>query len=164
MTFRLVGAAVLALLLASPVVAADEDAASQIVGVWKRTGYVQKIVATAEASKPDGENPGGMVVFTRGGHFMWLYIADGRKAPSQPPTDEERIYLQKTGYAGGGTYKVQGNKLTTLYTASTIQVFTGTERTSTVQVSGKVLTWTSAPFKAADGKDAFATITLERLE
>ena len=165
MTFRLVAATALALLLASPVVAADEDVASQMVGVWKRTGLVQKIVATGETSKPDGENPGGMLIFTRGGHFMWIYIADGRKSPaSQPPTDDERIYLQKTANSGGGTYKVEGDKVTALYTASTNQVFTGTERATRVQVSGKVLTWTSAPFKTADGKEAFAIITFERLE
>ena len=40
MTYRLVAAAALALLLASPAVAAAQDVASQMVGVWKRTGFV----------------------------------------------------------------------------------------------------------------------------
>jgi hypothetical protein len=165
MTFRLVGAAALALLLASPAVAAAQDLASQMVGVWKRTGFVQKILATGETSKPEGENPSGMIIFSRGGHFMWIYIADGRKSPaSLPPTDAERIYLYKTNGSGGGTYKVNGDKVTVLYTASANQAWTGTERATTVQVSGKELTWTSAPFKTLDAKDAIATITFERLE
>ena len=138
MTFRIVGAAALALLLASSAVATAQDLASQMVGVWKRTSYVQKILATGETSKPEGENPSGMLTFSRGGHFMWINIADGRKSPaSVPPTDVERIYLHKTSGFGGGTYKVSGDKVTVLYTASANQAGTGTERAWTVQVSAR---------------------------
>ena len=165
MTFRLVGAAALALLLASPAVAAAQDVASQMVGVWKRTGNVQKILATGETSKPEGDNPSGMLTFSRGGHFMWIFIADGRKSPaSVPPTDADRMYLHKTSGFGGGTYKFNGDKVTVVYTASANQAWTGTERAWTVQVSDKVLTITSAPFKAAEGKDVIQTATYERLE
>jgi hypothetical protein len=84
---------------------------------------------------------------------------------SVPPTDAERVYLHKTSAFGGGTYKVNGDKVTLVYTASGNQPWTGMERTMTVQVSDKVLTWISGtPFKAAEGKDAVATITFERLE
>ena len=116
MASRLIGAAALTLLLASPVVASAQDLASQLVGVWKRTGVVHKVQATGETSKPDGENPSGMLILSRGGHFVWIFIADGRKPPaSQPPTDAERVYLNKTGSAGGGTYKVNGDKVTLAY-------------------------------------------------
>jgi len=165
MTFRLVGAAALALLLASPAVATAQDVASQMVGVWKRTGFVQKIVATGETSKAQGDNPSGMLIFSRGGHFTWINIAGDRKSPaSLPPTDAERLYLYNTSGSGAGTYKVNGDKVTILYTASSNQAWTGTERVTTVQVSGKVLTWTSPPFKTLDGKDATGTQTFERLE
>lgn len=163
MTSKLVAATALALLLASPAVA--QDVASQMVGVWKRTGFVQKIVATGETSKPAGENPSGMLMFSREGHFMWINIFENRKSPaSLPPTDAERLYLYNTSGFGGGTYKVNGDKVTILYTASSNQAWTGTERVTTVQVSGKVLTWNSPPFKTLDGKDATGTQTFERLE
>jgi hypothetical protein len=165
MTFRLVGAAALALLLASPAVADAQDVASQMVGVWKRTGFVQKIVATGETVKPQGENPSGMLMFSRGGHFMWINISEDRKSPATlPPTDAERLYLYNTSGSGAGTYKVNGDKVTILYTASSNQAWTGIERVTTVQVSGKVLTWISPPFKTNDGKDATGTQTFERLE
>jgi len=165
MAFRLVGAAALALLLASPVIASAQDFASQVVGVWKRTGVVHKNLATGETSKPEGENPGGMLILSKGGHFAWIFIAEGRKPPaSQPPTDAERIYLNKTGGAGGGSYKVNGDKVNLLYTVSINQVFTGTERSQTGQLTGKVLTLTSPPFKTADGKEVTAEIAYERLE
>jgi hypothetical protein len=165
MTSKLVGAAALALLLASPAVAAAQDLASQLVGDWKRTSAVQKILATGETSKAAGENPTGMVMFSRGGYFTWIFINDGRKSPEKlPPTDAERIYLYNTGGAASGTYKVNGDKVTFLYNASTNQAWTGTERVQTMQVSGKVLTWTGAPIRTLDGKDAIVTLTFERLE
>jgi len=165
MTSRLVGAATLALMLASPVVAAAQDLGSQLVGVWKQTGFVQKNLATGESSKPQGENPAGMAIFSRG-YFTWIFIAEGRKSPaSLPSTDAERLYLYNTGSYAGGTYKINGDKVTFLYNASANQVWTGTERVQTMQVSdNKVLTWTSAPFKTNDGKEAVATVTFARLE
>ena len=57
MTSRLVGAA--RARAAAPVVAAAQDVASQMVGVWKRTRFVQEILATGETRKPQGENPSG---------------------------------------------------------------------------------------------------------
>lgn len=165
MIFKLVATSALALMLISPVVASAQDLASQVVGAWKRTGVVHKNQATGETTKPEGENPSGMFILSRGSHFVWIFIADGRKAPAgQPPTDAERVYLSKTSGAGGGTYKVNGDKVTLAYTDSTNQVFTGTERAQTAQVSGKVMTWTSAPFKNAEGKDVVAIFTYERLE
>ena len=164
MTFRLVAAAALALLLASPAVAAAQDVATQMVGVWKRTGIVYKILATGETIKPEGENPSGMLTFSRGGHFMWIFIADGRKSPaSLPPTDAERMYLHKTSGFGGGTYKVNGDKVTLLYTASGNQAWTGTERAMTVQVSDKVLT-VALPRSRRRRAEVIGTVTFERLE
>jgi Lipocalin-like domain len=145
--------------------AAAQDLASQMVGVWKRTGMVQKILTTGETRKAEGENPSGMLIFSQSGYFMWIFIADGRKSPaSLPPTDAERIYLYNTGLSGGGTYTVNGDKVTILHTASTNEAFTGTERVTTVQMSGKMLIWTSVPFKTADGKEAIGLHTFERLE
>jgi len=165
MTSRLVGAVTLALMLASPVVVAAQDLASQMVGVWKRTSQVNKSVATGETSKPAGENPTGTVIFTRGGYFTWIFISDGRKSPaSLPPTDAERIALYNTSGFASGSYKVDGDKVTFLYHTSFNQVWTGQERVQTMQVSGKLLNWTSAPFKTADGKDVIAMFTFERLE
>lgn len=54
--------------------------------------------------------------------------------------------------------------MTLLYGSSANQAWTGAERTQSMEVSGKPLTWTSGPIKAADGKDAVATFTFERLE
>ena len=165
MTSRLIAAAAFAAMSVSSSLSAADDLASQLPGVWKRTDHVQKIVATGETSKPMGDKPGGMAIFTRGGHFTFILIADGRKSPaSLPPTDPERIALFSTSFFGGGTFRIAGDKVTLLYANSANQAWTGVERTQTMEVSGKTLTWTSGPIKSADGKDAVATFTFERLE
>ena len=165
MTFRLVGVAALALLLTSPVAASAQDLASQMVGVWKRTGHVNNSVATGETNKPMGENPTGTLIFTRGGYFSYIFIGEGRKPPATlPPTDAEVISLYNTAGFASGSYKVDGDKVTVHYDTSANQVFTGQQRVGTMQVSGKQLTWTTTPFKTAAGKDVIATFTFERLE
>jgi hypothetical protein len=112
-----------------------------------------------------GENPTGMAVFSRGGHSTWIFIADGGKSPAcLPVTDAERIALYNTGFYGSGTYKIDGDKVSFLYNTSFNQAWTGVERPQTMQVSGKVLTWTSPPIKTLDGKDAIGIFTFERLE
>ena len=96
---------------------------------------------------------------------MWIFIAENRKPPEKlPATDAERIYLFNTGGAGSGTYKVNGDKVTLLYNSSTNQAWTGIERVLTAQVSDKVQTWTTAPFKTMAGKDAVGLVTFERVE
>ena len=79
-------------------------------------------------------------------------------------TDADRAALFNTLAFGTGTYKVEGDKVALRYDGSWNQAWIGTERVQTLQISGKVLTWTSAPFKMADGREAVAIFTYERDE
>src|SRR5262245_26710152 len=120
-----IAAAALALLVASPAVA--QDLASQIIGVWKGKGFVQKVLATGEITKPKGENPTGTATFSRGGHFTWIFIDDGRKVPTSTATDADRVALFDTLSFGTGTYKIEGAKIALRYDGSWNQAWTGTE-------------------------------------
>src|SRR5262245_41237920 len=93
MISKLVAATALVLLLASSVVASAQDLSSQLVGVWKRTSTVNKVVATGETSKPAGENPTGSLILTRGGYFTWIFIDEGRKVPGEAAADRCRAHL-----------------------------------------------------------------------
>jgi hypothetical protein len=162
------------LILAVPLVcsifalpAAAQDLASQIVGVWKLTSLVTKEVASGKTVHPLGERLSGYLIYSKGGHFMAIYVAADRKAPATAnPTDAERIELQKTATYGSGTYKVEGDKITSRYDTSWHQAWTGTERSGgTVEISGKKLTLTGAPFKSSfTGLDVVAITTLEKVE
>jgi hypothetical protein len=83
-------------------------------------------------------------------------------------TDAERIALYDTMSFGSGTYRVEGTTISLRYDTSSNQSWTGTERKTQPQVSGKTLTWPSAPYKAPGGKfagkDVITTQSFERVE
>jgi len=104
----------LVFLLALPGPTTAQDVASSIVGVWNMTGWVRKESATGKIVKSFGEHPAGIVIYTKGGHFVTFAAGQDRKKPAQAdPSDAERIGLFKTMYGFGRTYKVKGNGLLT---------------------------------------------------
>ena len=116
MKSKLIGAIALLFLLTSSEIATAQDLASQLVGVWKFTVVAQKYVGNEELTKSWGENPGGMMSFSRGGYFINTMHADGRKAPAgAKPTDAELAELFRTIFFGSGTYKVEGDKVILRY-------------------------------------------------
>ena len=159
-------AVALAVLLAFAPPAAGQELASSIVGTWKLTNDMHKEVGSDATSNSYGQRPVGFMTITPGGHAHYFFVADNRKAPSSANlTDAERVELFKTMSAGGGTYKVEGDKMTVRYDASWHQMWTGKEMSTEVGVTGKVLTLRTAPFKrAADGKDVIVVSTWERVE
>jgi lipocalin-like protein len=155
----------LGFVLMLPHAAAAQDLTTQLNGVWKLTSIVLREVGTGATTNTFGEKPVGYAIFTRGGHFTWGWVSDGRKVPAGPvPSDAERVALFNTLGFGSGAYRVEGNTVSLRYDSSWNQSWTGTERKAEMQVSGKTLTWKSPPFKSLDGKDVVAITTLERME
>jgi hypothetical protein len=81
----LMAAAALALLLTGSHSTRAQDAASQIIGIWKVVDISRKDVASGKIEKPYGEKPGGYYIYTRGGHFSWTFVADNRQNLQGPP-------------------------------------------------------------------------------
>jgi hypothetical protein len=162
----LISAVALAFLLTLPRPAPAQDLASQLVGVWNLNSQVRKEVATGATSNSFGEKPIGRFIYTRGGHSTFTIVGTDRKAPASPNlTDAERIELFKTMSFGSGTYKVEGNKITTRYDTSWHQLWTGKDISAQPEINGKTLTLTTEPFKAAaDGKEVVVVTTWERVE
>lgn len=142
-----------------------EDAASSIVGVWKVTSFTSKVADTGDIRRVYGSQPGGYIVYTRGGHAMLLLVGDNRKAPAAAnPTDAERAELFKTFAAWSGTYKVEGGKVIVHVDASWNQSWTGTDLVRAVEIDGKKMTNTFSTKSVLDGKDIVNTVTYERVE
>ena len=138
---RLIGAMALSFLTLSSESALAQDLASQLVGVWKQTGAVDKYV---ESGATKNRGPGGVAIFSRGGFFAHTF--------------------DKTGTFASGTYKAQGDAVVTRVETSSVPQLVGEERRPTMKIADGVLTWTTPPIKDWDGKAFYVVFTLERLE
>ena len=144
-----------------------QDAASQIVGVWKAVDISVKEIDSGKVEKPYGEKPTAYFIYTRGGRFSWTFVSESRKKPASAIlTDAERIELFKTMSFGTGTYKVEGNKVVYKYDSSHHHAWAGVERTTQLPaLTATTMISTSAPFKhPVTGVDLVSVQTFERLE
>ena len=147
-------------------VAAQAELASDIVGVWKVVSIETKEVQSGKVTHPLGESLAGTFTFTRGGNFSGMVFRTDRKAPATSnATEAERIALFNSLVAYNGTYRTEGNKLIMKIENSHIQAWNGTDRTLTVDISGRRLTGRSAPLRAAStGLEVVAENVWERIE
>lgn len=141
MKSKLIGAVVLSFLTVSSEIALAQDLASQLIGVWRQTGAVDKYV---ESGAVKNRGPGGLAIFSRGGFFAHTF--------------------DKTGYFASGTYSAQGDAVVLRIETSSVPQWVGQERRPTMKIAAGVLTWTSARVQDWDGKAYNVIFTLERLE
>ena len=154
--------AVLGGMLVSPITA---QAQSDIVGTWKVKEFYQLVKSTNEKRYIFGENPLGMVTYTKGGHFNIMVAAGDRKQAGNAPTDAERVQLHASMFSYCGTYKAEGNLLTVKSLSAWMPTYVGTERKSKFEVSGNTLTTQSMPFKSSlDNVEVVAFFKYERME
>jgi hypothetical protein len=159
-------ALVIALTLIAIRPAAAQDLASSVVGTWKITSHVRKEVESGATVNQYGQKPIGHIIYTKGGHFVYLWVSDTRTVPSGVLTDADRANLHRTMVAGGGKYKVvDGKKIIFSYETSSLPLLTGADEASEAEISGKTLTVATAPFKSPrDGEMVTVVTTWERIE
>jgi hypothetical protein len=157
---------VAALTLTSVEPAVAQDLASSIVGLWKITSHVRKEVESG--ATVNGQKPTGHVLYTKGGHFSYLWVSDTPTAPASGVlTNADRaILLNRTNGAGSGKYRVvEGKKIIFSYETAHNHLLTGASYTAEAEISGKTLTMTTAPFKSPrDNKMVTVVTTWERFE
>lgn len=143
------------------------SAAEPLVGTWQLTAFTTVTLKTNEVTKIFGDNPTGLVQYTRGGHMV-VFLQTG--TPHQPQgtvlTDEDRAAIHK-GIIGAysGKYRVEGNKVIHEVKAAAWPQWIGTEQTRTFEVSGNTLTIKTAPFKSPrTGEEIVSTLTALRVE
>jgi hypothetical protein len=139
------------------------DLASSIIGVWRYTSFLDKEVQSGNVLKPFGENPSGYIVYTSGGHIVFLLVGD-RSVPASPnPTDAERIACSAL-CALAPAYIYIRSKVMALsinWDASWSQWWTGRTQKRKVEIEGNKMTITSAPTKSvATGREIIFIITL----
>jgi|SRR5262245_25375772 len=154
--------AVLGAMLVSPITA---QAQSDIVGTWKIKEYYQLVISTNEKRHILGQNPLGMVTYTKGGHFNTMVAAGDRKQAGNTPTDAERVQLHNSMFSFSGTYKIEGNLVMYKLLSSWMPAWVGSERKSKFEVSGNTLTTESMRFfSSLDNLEVVAVSKYERME
>ena len=130
------------LLLTLPLAA--QAAESDLYGTWK--------VGDAGATEyPRGKAPTGYVSFGRDGRVTGVIASEKRPRPESVAkmTDQQRIELFNTMNAYGGTYKLDGNKLTYRFDITHNEL--GEQRASVreIKFEGRKLTIRAARFTVA---------------
>jgi hypothetical protein len=155
---------VMAFALSSVASAADD---ARLVGTWRPTAVTTVTLKTNAVTKLFGDNPIGLLQYTRGGHVV-VFLSTG--TPHQPQgnvlTDEDRAAIHK-GIIGAyaGKYRIEGSKVIHQVTAAWWPHFIGSEQTRFFEVSGSTLTLKTAPFVSPrTGDEIVSTLTWERVE
>jgi hypothetical protein len=150
--------------LTLPSLACAQDINSPIVGLWKLTSNVTKIVATNAMQPLSGEHPIGYQLFTKGGHMIYIQNAENRKPPAgSTVTDTERVALFKSMVAYAGTYKLDGSKVHIHMEANGVPG--QPDRIYAMEISGNKLTLTAdRPFMNGSGQQIISIRTFERAE
>ena len=149
-------------MLVSPITA---QAQSDIVGTWKVKEFYQLVKSTNEKRYIFGENPLGMVTYTKGGHFNIMVAAGDRKQAGNAPTDAERVQLHNSMFSFCGTYKAEGSLVTWKLLSAWMPAWVATERKIKFEVSGNTLTVESMPFKSSlDNVEVVSISKYERME
>lgn len=159
LTAALAGIVVAAVLTAA--VRADEPPA-QFVGVWKIVSFTQQHVGNPNELKPYGEHPRGYRVHTAGGRMFYMFFAEDRLVATGAFTDAERIAWSKTMASAGGSYKIDGDKVTFQPEMSAVEYLKPI--INRFAVDGKMLTLTSDPVPDASGGGLVFRSTWERVE
>jgi hypothetical protein len=161
----LISAAALTFVLALVRSASAQDLAQQVVGTWEIKTYMRKDVETGKLTPVYG-TPIGHTVYTRGGHWVSLYVKADRAMNTSPTlTDAEAADALKTMVSFSGTYTVKGDTLTRKVTTAYIPSWAGKEQIFKVKVTGKTMSIETEPFESQiDRRKIVAITTWERLE
>lgn len=142
--------------------ASTDDAAKQLVGTWKLTGWVVQVIG-GDRAEPYGPNPKGRLVVTPEGH--WIVILTGaNRRPAK--TLEEKAALLDSSLAYSGKYTIEGDRIMTRVDMSSNEIYTGANqnRTRFFKVEGDKLTLRTPEIASAvpPGKRVVGTLTWER--
>jgi len=139
------------------------QSANPLVGAWKLTSFQQQVLKDGSVISPQGEKPQGRLVYTANSQFATMSTTSDRKIAGPDMTDE-RLALFKTMYAFSGTYKVEGNQVTTTTDISWRPDWVGRKATGTFKIEGDKLSLESAPFRNVRGDEVVATTVYAREE
>ncbi|KQU89694.1 hypothetical protein ASC78_21165 [Variovorax sp. Root318D1] len=155
----------LAALIGIGLFSADVRASDRIVGVWKPISYVSRDEETGVETKPWGEKPQGLMMYTADGYMAAVGTADGRTAPTgagEKLTEERaKLFASMTAYAG--RYTVESDRIVHHVEVAWNPAWVGTDQVRYVSFEGDTLrVRTPVIVSPADGRRRTATFHFRR--
>ena len=144
-----------------PVAFADE-VQEQLVGTWKLTAWVVRVIGE-DSRERYGPNPKGRLVLTREGH--WIIVITGANRRPAKTTDEKAALLDSM-LAYSGRYTIEWDKITIRAEMSSNEIYTGANQNQTryFKVEGDRLVLRTPEIASAvlPGKKVVGTVNFER--
>jgi len=139
----------------------------EFAGEYQLVSATRKIIDTGQVEETYGKTPKGLAYYGKDGRFLILITYDGRPKPESiaKMTDQQRADLHRTMTAYGGTYSLDGSKLTHHIELAWNEVWAGTTNIRDVQRDGDRIIYTTrpAPF-ASDGKMSVVTLVWRKIQ
>jgi hypothetical protein len=146
---------------------ADLRANDSIVGVWKVISYVSRDEETGVETKPWGENPQGLLMYTADGYMSGVGTADGRTAPAgagEKLTEERaKLFASMTAYAG--RYTVESDRVIHHVDVAWNPAWVGTDQVRYVSFEGNTIhIRTPVIVSTVDGRRRTFTLHFRRVK
>jgi hypothetical protein len=110
-------------------------------GVWKLLDSVEINAQTGGISRPRGNHPSGILIYSIGGSMCAIVTAEGR-VPLETDLEKYTMSSSKLFHSlnsYGGTYQVNGNKITHKVQVASNPAWIGTDQIRSFQCNEDIL-------------------------
>lgn len=154
------------ILLISVAANASDQPDEQLVGAWRLVSLAAHVVETGQEVTTFGNAPYGYLNYSSDGRMLVLIVKEDRPRVDAlgQMTDVNRITLFNSMIAYGGTFKVEGDRITHNVDISWNENWTGTTQERRFRVEGSRLIITQDPQVGPDGRRTTAVLTWERVK
>jgi lipocalin-like protein len=144
----------------------SESLVQSVLGTWKLMSYVREVLDSNERFNQFGEDPAGYLGYSADGRMYAIFVRQDRITPGDVvPTDEEGVKLLGTMVAYAGTFTLDAEKVVHHIDVSWNQAWTGTDQVRYYQLSGNMLTITTAPYRSyQDGRQGRSVLVWRKVK
>jgi hypothetical protein len=144
----------------------SESSVQSVLGTWKLVSYVREVLDSNERFNQFGEDPAGYLGYAADGRMYAIFVRQDRITPGDVvPTDEEGVKLLGTMVAYAGTFTLDTEKVVHHIDVSWNQAWTATDQVRYYQLSGNMLTITTAPYRSyQDGRQGRSVLVWRKVK